>query len=415
MFRFLKYYYYNKFDKMEIYEPAEDSYLLQKEVKKIAHGRVLDVGTGSGIQALTAAESSRVREIVAVDVNQNSVKKLKEEIQSKKVRKIKVLQSNLFENVTSKFNTIIFNPPYLPQDEGIEDLALYGGKKGWEISEQFFHHVSKHLIADGSILFLFSTLTDKDKIEEIIVNHLFGFKELSSQKIAFEELFVYEITKTDLLRELEAKRIEGLHFFAKGKRGLIYTGIQDKSSLVKTHFPSKKDVIKVAVKTKREDSQALGRIENEVNWLKILNKKNIGPRVLFSGENYFVYKFIEGEYFIDWVRGKDNTKDQIKKVILDILKQCYIMDQLGVNKEEMHHPHKHIFITKYDKSVMIDFERCSRTENPKNVTQFVEFIARIKDELKEFNYNPDDLRELAKEYKKNFDEVSLDNIVKNIN
>ncbi|MBT3835897.1 methyltransferase [Candidatus Woesearchaeota archaeon] len=385
---------------MDIYEPAEDSYLLQKEVQAHAEGRVLDLGTGSGIQGLAAIKSPRVREVLSVDINENAISELQKIIRQQKLRKIKVLKSNLFENITGKFNTIIFNPPYLPQDEGIEDAALYGGKKGWEVSEQFFHKASSHLISNGNILFLFSTLTNKEKVEEIIGHHLFQFKELSSEKMAWEKLYVYEITKTDLLRELEIKRVEEIHFLAKGKRGVIYKGIQERAELIKTHF-AKKETISIAIKTKREDSQAMGRIENEVNWLKILNKKGIGPKLLFSSKTYFAYKFVEGALFLDWI--ETARKKEVLAVIKNLLNQCYIMDNIGVNKEEMHHPHKHIYITKNHRPVMIDFERCSRTENPKNVTQFVEFLARIKKDLKEFTYDPDKLRELAKEYKQSRD------------
>ncbi|NQV91497.1 methyltransferase [Candidatus Woesearchaeota archaeon] len=398
---------------MDIYEPAEDSYLLQKEVQKYAEGRVLDVGTGSGIQGLTAIKSPRVREVLSVDINEHAIKELQQKINEQKLRKIKVLQSNLFENVSGKFNTIIFNPPYLPQDEGIEDAALYGGKNGWEISEQFFHKVSSHLISNGKILFLFSTLTNKEKIEELIAHHLLQFKELSSLKIPFETLYVYEITKTDLLRELEVKRVEDLHFLARGKRGVIYKGIQQKAELIKTHF-AKQEIIHVAVKTKREDSQAMGRIENEVNWLKILNKKGIGPKLFFYEEKYFVYQFVEGELLIDWI--KEATKEESLSVIMDLLNQCFTMDQLGVNKEEMHHPHKHIYITKGNKPVMIDFERCNRTDKSKNVTQFVEFIRRMKEELgkKGINLNSDELHELSKEYRKNPTKASLETIINNL-
>ena len=305
---------------MNIYEPAEDSYLLQKEVQKHAEGRVLDLGTGSGIQGLTAIKSPRVREVLSVDINEHALNHLQKIIKKQKLRKIKVLKSNLFEKVSGKFNTIIFNPPYLPQDEGIEDAALYGGKKGWEISEKFLHTASSYLISNGKILFLFSTLTNKEKIEELITNHLFQFKELSSQKLAWEKLYVYEITKTDLLRELEIKRVEELHFLAKGKRGVIYKGIQQKAELVKTHF-AKKEIIPIAIKTKREDSQAMGRIENEVNWLKILNKKGIGPKLLFSNKNYFAYKFVEGVLFLDWI--KTATKKEIFLVIKDQILKYY--------------------------------------------------------------------------------------------
>jgi len=398
---------------MDIYEPAEDSYLLQKEVQKYAEGRVLDVGTGQGIQGLTAITSPRVREVLSIDINEDAVEKLQEKIEAQKLRKIKVSQSNLFENVTGKFNTIIFNPPYLPQDEGIEDIALYGGKKGWEISEQFFHKVSSYLISNGKILFLFSTLTHKEKIEELITHHLLQFKELSSEKIPFETLYVYEITKTDLLRELEVKRVEELHFLAQGKRGVIYKGIQQKAELVKTHF-AKQEIIQVAVKTKREDSQAMGRIENEANWLKKLNQKGIGPKLLFSAELYFAYKFVEGILILDWIQ--DATKEEVLDVFKDLLNQCFTMDQLQVNKEEMHHPQKHIFITKGNKPVMIDFERCNHTDKPKNVTQFVEFIARMKEELRKkgINVDQDQLRELSKEYKQNPNKASLETIINNL-
>ena len=62
----------------------------------------------------------------------------------------------------------------------------------------------------------------------------------------------------------------------------------------------------------------------------------------------------------------------------------------------MHHPLKHILVDDKNIPVMIDFERCNKTENPKNVTQFVEAICRMKK-----NVNSKKLRELAKQYKEN--------------
>ncbi|MFH1406155.1 MAG: HemK2/MTQ2 family protein methyltransferase [Nanoarchaeota archaeon] len=397
---------------MDIYEPAEDSYLLQKFVKKYALGRVLDLGTGSGIQALTAITSSNVREVIAVDINIKAVKKLNEEIKEKNLRKIKAFQGDLFENLHGQFNLIIFNPPYLPQDTGIDDPALYGGKKGWELSERFFKEVSKFLLSDGKILFLFSSLTNKEKIEEIIKNNLLQFKQLARKRMPmFEELYVYEVEKTPLLRKLEAKHIEDIHYFAKGRRGMIYTGVIDNSNYVKTHFPLKKDLIKVAIKAKREDSEALERMQNEAKWLKILNKQGIGPRILFSGEDYLVYKFVEGEFILDWLR--QHPKEEIKRVIIQTLKQCLILDQLKVNKEEMHHPQKHLIVDNNKVPILLDFERCSYTDKPHNVTQFVEFICRLKDELKNkgWDITVSELRNLAKIYKETLSEESFQKIL----
>ena len=68
-----------------IYEPREDSILLEKQVSKLALGRVLDLGTGSGIQALTLIKSPYVREVVAADISKGAIEKLNEQIKKQRL------------------------------------------------------------------------------------------------------------------------------------------------------------------------------------------------------------------------------------------------------------------------------------------------------------------------------------------
>ncbi len=396
---------------MEIYQPAEDSYLLQRFVSRHAYGRVLDVGTGSGIQAITAIGNPQVREVIAIDINAEAAGVFEQKVQKQKLRKIKVLQSDLFEEVSGYFNVIIFNPPYLPQDKGIRDDAIYGGKKGWEISERFFKEVSNHLFPEGMILFLFSSLTNKQKIEEILYHNMLGWEELGEEKIAFETLYVYKITKTSLLRQLEGKLLRDIHYFAEGKRGVIYTAKSDKSKLVKSHFPSKREIVTVAIKVKKKESKAEDAIASEALWLKALNKQGIGPRFLFSEEEYVVYEFVEGEYIEDWL--PKASPEAVKKVLVDVLEQCFILDQMKVNKEEMHNPLKHIIIDAKNMPVLIDFERCYETEKPHNVTQFVDFIGKRQKLLlkKGFAFGLKELREAAVKYKQTYGEKEFEAMV----
>ena len=152
-----------------IYDPREDSKLLEKYVWEYAKGSVLDIGTGSGIQALAAAKSKKVKSVLATDIQSSVINYNKKNIINKK---IKFIASDLFENINKKFDTIIFNPPYLPQELKVKDLTLEGGKKGFEVIERFLNEVNSFLKSDGVILTVFSSLTKKEKVDEFIKDNL---------------------------------------------------------------------------------------------------------------------------------------------------------------------------------------------------------------------------------------------------
>mgnify|MGYP001611520966 CR=1 FL=1 len=154
---------------MNIYEPKEDSHLLAAAVEKYVYGKVLDMGTGTGIQAITAAKKKKVKSVVAADISDEALKYAAAAAGKEKVAgKITFLKSSLFGNIQGKFDTIIFNPPYLPQDRGIVDEAIYGGRHGYEILKRFINDGSSHLTDNGIILIVFSSRTNKQKVDEII-------------------------------------------------------------------------------------------------------------------------------------------------------------------------------------------------------------------------------------------------------
>ena len=126
-----------------IYEPSEDSFLLADVVKKYSKGKsVLDIGTGSGIQTISAI-SSGAKFVLASDINEEALKHVKTAYTN-----IQTIHSNLFSNISGKFDLIIFNPPYLPADkrEDAESQEVTtGGKKGDEIIIKFLKHAKEHL------------------------------------------------------------------------------------------------------------------------------------------------------------------------------------------------------------------------------------------------------------------------------
>ncbi len=171
-----------------MYEPAEDSYLLEEEIiafcKDKTIGKSLDMGTGSGIQANTLTKFSK--EVYAVDINKKSKEKVG--------KKIKFIHSDLFKNVKEKeFDLIVFNPPYLPEGDEKADSELTGGKEGVELTLEFLKQAKKHLKEDGTILFIASSLSNLTFLEKKASKdyHLERIRELP---LFFEKLYVYKAT-----------------------------------------------------------------------------------------------------------------------------------------------------------------------------------------------------------------------------
>ncbi len=339
-----------------IYPPKEDSLLLEKHVKRLAKGKALDMGTGSGIQALAAAGRKAVKSVLAVDVNPAVVSHCKKEVANKK---IKCLQSDLFGKIKGEFDTIVFNPPYLPQELPERDVALEGGKKGYETIVRFLGDANAFLRTNGTILLLFSSLSNKKRIEQAIKQNLFIFRELDRLHVFFEDLFVYKIAKSALLKKIEHSGAKQLKYFSRGKRSWIFKG----------KFGNKVCVAKV----KRPDSAANSPAK-EGKMLKIVNKLGVGPKLLFASNDFVVYEYVPGRYVED-VLAAATTKAK-KQLFRQLFRQAFVLDKAGSSKEEMLRPLKNAIVTPKGKVVMIDFERTHRVKKPHNVTQLCTFAAQ---------------------------------------
>ncbi len=191
-------------------------------------------------------------------------------------------------------------------------------------------------------------------------------------------------------------------FFAKGHRGHLYKGTYKGRSVV--------------VKTTNPRSKAIGRISNECNWIKKLNKKGIGPKLIACEKDEMMYEYVPGEFIEDYC--KRSGKKEILRIIKDVFEQCFVMDSMGVDKEEMHNPYKHVICKRGKKPVMLDFERCHHTLKPKNVTQFCQYIVSSKLTYiladKGIKFNPEQILGLAKDYKKDMSRNNLGLILKQI-
>lgn len=131
-----------------------------------ANDRVLDMGTGCGVNAILAASVSQ--DVVAVDINQIAVDAAQENAERNGVAsRISFAVSDLFANVKGKFDLIIFDPPFrwfTPRD--ISEVGTTD--EGYRTLTKFFDQAATYLDADGRMLMCFGSSGDIDFLYELI-------------------------------------------------------------------------------------------------------------------------------------------------------------------------------------------------------------------------------------------------------
>jgi release factor glutamine methyltransferase len=184
-----------------VYQPAEDSALLARAAVGHAEGRTLEVGTGSGwVAAQVAAETAA--SVVASDVNPGACRQAREragalasESESGSAGFEVVRADLLAPFADDAFETVLFNPPYLPTDPDNEwgdwmETALSGGESGRELIEPFLDDVSRVLAPGGEVLLLVSSLTGYDEVLAYAADRGFDHEVAVQESYPFETLSV---------------------------------------------------------------------------------------------------------------------------------------------------------------------------------------------------------------------------------
>ena len=138
--------------RFETEELVENTTIKIKEMFEDKHIKILDIGCGSGVIGLTLKKFFPESEVTLVDISKEALQVAKEN--AKKLNlDVEFIESDIFQNVYDIYDVIISNPPYIMDDEEIEDIvrdnephiALYAGKDGLDCYKKIMKDIKKHL------------------------------------------------------------------------------------------------------------------------------------------------------------------------------------------------------------------------------------------------------------------------------
>lgn len=165
-------------------ETEELVYTVLQYIKKnnLKNTKILDLCTGSGIIGITLKKECPSAEITISDISSTALTIAKKNSFYNDAD-VRIVQGDLFENINSKFDIIVSNPPYIAYEEEktleknvIEydpHIALFAKENGMYFYRKIIEQSTDYLTENGVIFFEIGH-DQKHKIEKLATNN--GYK-----------------------------------------------------------------------------------------------------------------------------------------------------------------------------------------------------------------------------------------------
>ncbi len=154
--------------------------------------RVLDMGTGSGVVGIVAAQHGA--EALAVDVNPHAVALAQKNAQAHGLS-LRVLLSDLFQNLTgeAKFDWIIFNPPFFAKRARGALQAAYNAGDQHQTLARFLEEAQSFLAPEGKILLLVSSDMALEEIARMLARFHYRLAHVETKPHLFEVFYLAQL------------------------------------------------------------------------------------------------------------------------------------------------------------------------------------------------------------------------------
>jgi release factor glutamine methyltransferase len=142
-----------------------------------SRNRLLDIGTGSGVLAITLALECPNLSVVGSDVSPLALNLARENAEGHRLnRRIEWIESDLLQSVTGTFDVLVANLPYIPTAELAKlapevrrdpQLALDGGSDGLAVIRRLVEDAPKVLTA-GAFVILEVGFDQADRVADLM-------------------------------------------------------------------------------------------------------------------------------------------------------------------------------------------------------------------------------------------------------
>lgn len=129
---------------------------------------------------------------------------------------------------------------------------------------------------------------------------------------------------------------------------------------------------KMALKMRRVDADRVD-FKHEVEMLQKANAIGVGPKFIAVSNNFLLSQLIDGDLLEDWLE-THKDRELIRQILVDILEQCWRLDESGLDHGEISKAPKHLLVDKDNRTFIVDFETASVVRKVINVTSVCQFL-----------------------------------------
>lgn len=178
-----------------MYAPSDDTFLLADCIRQYSGRRALEIGVGSGL--LLDILEKNFAYVAGSDIDLQALQHCKQQkTSSAHVLLVCCDAGSAFG--TGKFDLIVSNPPYLPNDNNnnnnILDPTVHGGPTGIEATVHFINSALPLLAGDGKLLIVISSFANSSALDKVVLENNMHKKVVKEKRLFYETLSIVELS-----------------------------------------------------------------------------------------------------------------------------------------------------------------------------------------------------------------------------